>query len=73
MTVWFFGLVFAISRVLWIPAFLFVPQAYRLPFVIAGVLGPMLAAILVTRRARGADGLRLWLRTVFRFRIPLTL
>ena len=71
MVIMFFSLAFAISWAIWSPLIFFPERSDQLTILPAiGSFGPILAAILTNLIYRDAGGLRQWLRSVFRWRIP---
>ena len=64
---------FIITWVFFIPAVVCVPEDYQIVFIILGAFGPLLAAVVTIRIYAGGQGLKKWLRHVFKFRIPFSL
>jgi membrane protease YdiL (CAAX protease family) len=68
----FFVLAFVISWIIWLPLLLFPARADQLDFlVLIGVYGPFLAGIITTLIYGGRAGLWSWLKSVFKWRIPV--
>lgn len=72
----FFVLAFAISWTIWLPQVAFVQGFLDKPVSpylhLAGGLGPMLAAIIVTGLIGGSNGIREHVRRMFRWRVRMT-
>ena len=72
MLIMFFVLAFAISWTIWLPLLLFPARADQLDFlVLIGVYGPFLAGIVTVLIYDGRAGLWNWLKSVFKWRIPI--
>ena len=72
MLITFFVLAFAISWMIWLPLLLFPARADQLDFlVLIGVYGPFLSAIITDLIYDGRAGLWNWLKSVFKWRIPV--
>jgi membrane protease YdiL (CAAX protease family) len=72
----FFALAYAFSWVVWAPAIFLSrgssdPQTWSALFHLAGSLGPMVSALLVTTLGGGSEGVRELLSRVFRWRVGL--
>jgi membrane protease YdiL (CAAX protease family) len=73
MLVVYFGLTFAISWSILIPALSVLPEARLTLFYILAAFGPFLSAVITTWISKGRAELRQWLRQAFRLRIPIIL
>lgn len=72
MLIMFFVLAFVISWMIWLPLLLFPARAAQLDFlVLIGVYGPFLAGIVTTLICDGRAELWNWLKSVFKWRIPV--
>jgi len=65
----FFVLACLISWIFWIPATLWLPEAYHTPVLLIGSFGPWAAAMLLLHREGGRPALAGWLRSNFRLRL----
>jgi membrane protease YdiL (CAAX protease family) len=71
-TILFFILAFAISWAIWAPLVAFPQRAEQLNFLLLiGAYGPFLAAVITSLVYSGWTGLWRWLKSVFRWRIPV--
>jgi membrane protease YdiL (CAAX protease family) len=73
MLVFYFALTFAITWSILIPAVAAVPRDGLIGFMILAAFGPLLAAVITIWTSMGWAQLGLWLRQIFRVRIPLVL
>ncbi len=69
-TILFFVLAFGITWAILIPALALVSEDNQILFFIFGAFGPFFAALIVIGWHDGKENLRVWLQTIFRFRIP---
>ncbi|MBE0673583.1 MAG: hypothetical protein IH591_02885 [Bacteroidales bacterium] len=60
---------FSLSWLIWLPAIFIIPEEYSLPFLLLGSFGPLIAGIILKRKNKGTEGLKIWLRGSFSFRI----
>jgi membrane protease YdiL (CAAX protease family) len=71
-TILFFILAFLISWAAWAPLVIFSDRAEQLDFLLmVGAYGPFLAAVLTSLVYGGWRGLWRWLKTIFRWRLPV--
>ncbi len=69
----YFALTFIWTWAFMIPAVNSAPEQYRTPLIIVAAFGPFLAALVTKRIFEGKDKLRRWLKSIFRFKIPVSL
>ena len=70
--VFFFGLTFAITWGFLIPA-VNVGEDYRILLIIPAAFGPFISGLITLRVFDGKETLRMWVRSIFRVRIPIHL
>jgi len=70
---WFyFVLTFAISWTVWAIGSVLLPDGLFTISLILGAFGPFLSAIIIIKISRGKENLKVWLRSIFNFRIPVS-
>lgn len=72
-TICFFVLTFLITWAFIYPAVTILPEDKEIFLIIPGAFGPLLAAIIVIWIGNGKRALGTWLKTIFRFKIPVIL
>jgi membrane protease YdiL (CAAX protease family) len=69
----FTGITFAWTWAFMIPATTIAPEGLYLLLIIISAFGPFLAALVTVRTFEGKDKLKSWLRTIFKFKVPVLL
>jgi membrane protease YdiL (CAAX protease family) len=73
MVLLYFILTFTITWAFLIPSVSIVPENSQTLFFIGGAFGPFISAIIIIWISNGKKNLGLWLKCIFRFRIPVVL
>ena len=68
-----FAMAFIWTWAFMIPAVNYAPDSLRIILIIVAAYGPFLAAMITIRIFEGKEKLKGWLRTIFRFKIPVVL